>query len=374
MTLLVYIRLKWFLMENRTQFLDPSVENHKKDKIMTEKIMDERVVSKEPVFESCWISYLGAVSGVLKSMGKDYSIVDVGGYTGYAFWTNTNREYTCPSAPTAYGKDIGKEIHQNGMKSFGVRSHWVVYEEGGLPIGDMLPIYDQLALDLFGKIKEEIIRDNPVILWGIPVPEWGIVKGYRDQSYQVSTFRHLNNIPDDPIKYNELQARGMIAAQTLIAIEEEVAEHEIDKKAIERAIFIAEGPLPKWMAETYVAGPRAFGVWAEVLEKGSENPYMGNSYVGGCTHEAKLIAAQFLENLAEKYENKPQAKFLSLASQAYRKVESLLKEFTELFPFALEGEMSKDSCLKGAQILRSAEKPELEGIKHLKAANTEKWV
>jgi DNA-binding transcriptional ArsR family regulator len=330
--------------------------------------MDEKAVSNEPVYQPCWISYLGAVSGVLKSLGKDHDIIDVGGFTGYAFWTCAAKEMIDPSGPTAYGKDVRNEIHTKGMEGLGVKSRWIDREEGGLPVGDFLPPHDRRALNLFNRVKEEIRKDNSVILWGIPVPEWGIAKGYRGQSYLVSTFRHLENIPEDPIKYNEIQSPGMIAAQILEPIEGELAEEHIDKKAIERAIRIAEGPLPEWLAEMCVAGPSAYRTWATHLEQKATRSYMGNSYVAACYQEGRAVAAEFLSRLVKNCEGKHQAEGLSQASTAYQRAAELLQQFTELFPFAFEGELPEEKCKEGAKILLSVEKAELAGIEQLKAA------
>ena len=57
-------------------------------------------VKNKADFVASWISYLSTATGILKSMGKDVDLVDVAGYTGYAFHLNTSKGDTCPSAPT----------------------------------------------------------------------------------------------------------------------------------------------------------------------------------------------------------------------------------------------------------------------------------
>ena len=59
-------------------------------------------VEVKPVYQPCWISYLGAVSGILKSLGRNHDIIDVGGYSGWSFLINVSKGVTCPSGPTAH--------------------------------------------------------------------------------------------------------------------------------------------------------------------------------------------------------------------------------------------------------------------------------
>ncbi|MHA2496834.1 MAG: hypothetical protein ACXAEI_15260, partial [Candidatus Hodarchaeales archaeon] len=84
--------------------------------------------------------------------------------------------------------------------------------------------------------------------------------------------------------------------------------------------------------------------------------------------EGRAVAAEFLSRLVKNCEGKPQAEGLSQASTAYQRAAELLQQFTELFPFAFEGELPEEKCKEGAKILLSVEKAELAGIEQLKAA------
>jgi len=50
----------------------------------------------------------------------------------------------------------------------------------------------------------------------------------------------------------------------------------------------------------------------------------------------------------------PHVKHLSEASKIYVEIAMLLSEFTEIFPFKMEGEMTAEARKKGAKILRKA--------------------
>ncbi|NIO38012.1 hypothetical protein GTO27_09960, partial [Candidatus Bathyarchaeota archaeon] len=71
----------------------------------------------------------------------------------------------------------------------------------------------EIVKNLFEKIKREIDeRDRPVVLWGLAIPEYGIVKGYDGNSYIVSTYRSLIEQPETPIPFYDLKAPGCIDA------------------------------------------------------------------------------------------------------------------------------------------------------------------
>ena len=121
--------------------------------------------------------------------------------------------------------------------------------------------------------------------------------------------------------------------------------------------------------ENYVGGPVALDEWAEVLEGLPEDRqnYHGNSYVGACVWEGRSMAAEFLKRLLKKYRGK-QSRHLQEAAQCYEKGADLMKEFTRIFPFKLQGEMKLEYRKKGAKILRKVRPLEEETIRHIKKA------
>ena len=330
--------------------------------------MSENRTSYIPEFQPSWISYLGAVSGVLKSFGKESSIIDVGGYSGWSFFINVAKRSTCPSGPTAH--KAYDEILK-GTQALGIEIGWgymdpTEYENEN---GEDIPKKGQ-AKKLFDYFKKEFDeKKRPVILWGIPVPEYGIAYGYKDDSYLVSTFRHTQGLPETPIPYDKIKAPGYLHYFSFDK-ELEVDPKVRDKEAIERAIFMAEG---KTYAheDTYVAGPEAFVEWANVLKTGINEVdllYIGNSYVANCALEGKSTAVEFLKRVATRYIDKPQYKPLIKASEEFSKSKELLAEFVEIFPFAFEGEFPEDKRKKGADLLLKIKPNELKAIDHLKEA------
>ncbi len=320
---------------------------------------DDFVLPVLPEYQPCWISYLGAASGILRSLGKMVGIDQVGGYSGWSFLVNIHTKDLCPSGPTAhkaYGEII-KGTESLGFNVSGINQPDLITEDEGEVKQDVL--FERF----FTKLKQDLNKLNkPAIIWGIPVPEYGIVYGFSGDSYIVSTLRHLHNQPEDPIKFNELQAPGGLHAFYFTDENEGITE-EKNKEAIERAIRMAKGD--GFTVPNYVAGPMAFDVWASILEKGEfdKNSYHGNSYNAACTHEGLHVSAEFLYSLAIEFSGTQMEDFLKKASTEYEEAADLMKEFVEIFPFGFEGKLSKDNCLKGVELLRTI-KPKIEKAIH----------
>ncbi len=344
-------------------------------------------VENKAVFVASWITYLSTATGILKAIGKNSDLVDVAGYTGNAFHLNTSKGNTCASAPTVAPYDTFAE----GLESFG----WKVEQSWESP--DYNPSEDEKQIErarnYFDEIKNTLTQTGrPIGIWGVPnVPEFGIVNGFDDEKYVVSTFRSLPSLPldDDPISYLNLHAPGglfkMIFKEPIDIKEESLR----DKEALSRAIAIANG-IEK--IDGYVSGPESFDEWALILESGivpeSEDEtkemtgitklnYHGNSYVAACTQEGLDLAAAFLERLAERHQGQSFAKKLAKASESYKQAAVFMKEYTELFPFSLDKNWNPDEFpdkkrYQGARFLRKA-KPHVESaIKQMEDA-LKKW-
>jgi len=330
--------------------------------------MDEFEVKNKAKWEPAWTSYVGTATGILKSLGVKAEMSDVGGYTGYAFLVNVAKSATCPSAPTchtAFGM-FAKAVET----SFGWKIGFNWDNEGGsYPSGES-PTPDDLkrAKAYFERMKSTLTRTNrPVGLWGLVVPEFFIMNGYKEDHYIASTMREGHNEPEEPLKYDSLQAPGGFAE---IVFEKETKPLELerrDKQALQRAVRVIEG---KYVEDGYVQGPKAFDTWATQLKEGQENVllYHGNSYVGACTHETLEWAAQFLKGLSKRYKEQSQGDTLHSASKEYSKAAAAMKEFMELFPFGFKGDLPKAKREKGAKLLEST-KPHVESaLTHLKEA------
>ncbi|MCK5152419.1 MAG: hypothetical protein KAQ65_11275 [Candidatus Thorarchaeota archaeon] len=344
-------------------------------------------VENKADFVSSWITYLSTATGILKSMGKDVDLVDVAGYTGYAFHLNTSKGDTCPSAPTVAPFSTFAE----GLESFG----WKVEQSWEYP--DFNPSDDdkqnERAKNYFEEIKNTVTQfDRPIGIWGVPnVPEFGIVNGFDDDKYVVSTFRSLPSMPldDDPIPYLNLHAPGGLFKMIFKRPIDIKIDSVLDKEALSRAVAVAQG-IDK--LEKYVSGPESFDEWALILESGivpeSEDEikemtditklnYHGNSYVAACTQEGLDLAAAFLERLTERYQGQSFCKKITQASENYRQAAAFMKEYAELFPFSLDKNWNPDEFpdgkrYQGARFLRKAKPLVVKAIAQMEDA-LKKW-
>ena len=326
---------------------------------------DDFVLPSKPEYQPCWISYLGAVQGVLKSLEKDYSLDQVGGYSGWSFLVNVSEEHLCPSGPTAHKEyeEILKGTESLGFNIYGINQPELMSKDDEGEIDQ-----EVLFKRFFNRVKQDIRKLNkPAVVWGIPVPEYGIVYGFEGDNYKVSTLRRVLNQQDDPIKYNKLQAPGGLHA-FYFADENEGITEEKNKEAIERAIKMAKGE--DFTHQNYVAGPEAFEVWADNLEQREfdENSYQGNSYVGACTHEGLYTSAEFLLSISNINTNTSQSVSLEKASKEYKTATALMKQFVEIFPFAFKGELSRENCREGAVRLRNIRPKIVNAIKFMQDA------
>jgi hypothetical protein len=298
-------------------------------------------------------------------------MVDVGGYSGYAFLINVSKGMTCPSGPTALPTETWTQIHRGTEKLGWAIEHYEYPDSYPRKEGHPTPEEIEVARKLFEKIKREIDqKDRPVVLWGLVVPEYGIVNGYEGDSYLTSTFRSLTRQPETPIPFHDLKAPGCIDAFFFRDHFETDAEI-MNKETIERAIRFASAKVP--VLSNYVAGPAALYEWANVLERLPEEKqnYHGNSYVGACVAEGRAISAEFLRRLAEKSKGQ-RSEHLLAASESYGKGAKLVDEFTKIFPFKFEGDMKLGDRRRGAEILRKAKLFEEEALRNLRKA-AESW-
>jgi len=348
--------------------------------------MDRFEVDEKGEYIPSWISYLSTAVGILRSIGEEVDLVYAGGYTGYSFHINTAGDDTCPSATTVAPFDIFRE----GLEAFGRKAIFGFTGPSYTPNQDANEL--TRAKEFFEDVKATLTRTNrPVGIWGIPVPEFGIVNGYEGDSYLVSTFRSLQSESkeENPISYNLLNAPGGLSQMVFEGPLDLPDQRIIDRDAIKRAIHIAEGVSfgEERVDSRYVTGPDALSHWADIVEsgivpkseeeynhlKGKKLNYHGNSYVAACTQEEMDLAASFLMRLFRRYKTEPFGKDLEEASHQYKHAAEKLRVFTELFPFSMElnwkdEPFNDDKRIMGSQLLRDAKPHVISAIDSMKKA------
>ena len=351
--------------------------------------MTEHHVSHPATFQPCEFSYLGAMAGLLQAVGKSTDTIEVGGYSGYAFLMKTTEGWIDPGSPSFHSGNVRQTPEavlrlwsdfRAGTESLGVRLEcfWDPEQFAGWD-DTRRAENERRAYQLFERVKREINADRPVMVWGLVVPEYGLVNGYTDDSFLVSTFRPLIGQPEEPVRYDQLQAKGGLEA-IFIGEKRAVAGEADDRLALTRAIQMAEGSPYRFAFETprhpirerqrYITGLAAYDEWARVLEEYAPETiyYEYLSYTAACVGEQKQVAGQFLKRFAERYPDRPHAPALRRAAEAYDDAGAELRQVMTLFPFAEDGALSAERCARAAAYLRDAKPHEQRALEYMRQA------
>lgn len=325
--------------------------------------MSVKTVSKPAIYERSWFSYQGAVTGVLKSRGVDVDIVDVLAVSGYGWVTNAMRRRLCPSAPSAFHWDVWQMIYE-ATTSLGYTVEPFVIRDGFVLDEERRPTPESVvnAKKQFDAVRKEVDADRPVVLWGLVIPEYGIVNGIRGEDYLVSTYRSLMGQPDDPVHYTGLMAPGgLIALRFTEQVEKDPTVVAAD--ALRRGYRLATGDVPK--IPEYAIGLEAYDVLAANLtsEPHDENSYHGYNYTVACLQESKWAMTGYMRRADHVLEPD-----LSGVAEQYARVHGLTRECHEMFPYAFRGELDRAKCGRSAELLAEAKKAETEALRELSRA------
>jgi len=321
----------------------------------------ERMVSKPAEYKPCWFSYHGALQGVLNSLGVDVGLDEVIAVSGYGWITNAMRKNMCPSAPSAHHRDIW-------MGNYGATEN-LGYKVNIVTSGsfewdcDRKPTPESVvnAGKQFDVVKKEIDADRPVVMWGILIPEYGIVNGYGGEDYIVKTFRSLIGQHDSPIHFTGLMAPGGL--MTLRFTERiEIDPKKAAVETLKRGYQLGIGDVPR--LHNYVMGPEAYDVYVKNLTEESFDgwSYHGTAYTMACLMEAKWAISEYLRKVDPDIEPS-----LADVADKYDALHKILQRCNEKFPMG-PGEMQTESCVNVAGLLREAKKVEVEALEGLKKA------
>lgn len=288
-------------------------------------------VSTELGLPAARTSLIGAAGSVLRSRNVRCDLTDVAGMSGYAFIVNIHPEL-CPSGPTAFDWALLVE----GLVSLGLEV------ELAMAAHDADTDDAELLADLFVRVRQEIDRGHACVVWGATdCPEFAVVYGYRDECYLVRSYRGLasgvepsrllgpNDLPEGPVRFDELKAPGCVAA-FLFGDAVEVDHGRADRNALARAAQLL-GDRHIGLLPGYVHGAQAFAAWADSLEAGRARRF-GNAYNAAVWSEMQMFAAGFCRRLARRYPKaaQPLEAAARLIAQSYVHLETVRKAFPML--------------------------------------------
>ena len=345
--------------------------------------LESNFVSPVPKFEKSSLTYLGAVLGIVKSFGLKFTLEDIGGYSGYSFRITVDKNSTHVAGPTA--EPFWDDIYRGTEELVGRKLNVIFNPRAFFPFDQLTLEEKELIQDVMNKIKHQINSNNPVILWGIVAPEFGIVYGYNNDHIFASTFQDEDNNISIPFNIYQIVSPSGIWLMYLDSNDRLfVSQKELDQLALKRAIKIIEG-MPestfdeaweidnkRWTGKNveFICGLRAFDAWANILEFGKDKQfsYDGNSYCGHCYCQGMYLSSEFLKKLAFRYEKNIFSQFLHQASINYAKAYEKMILFTQLFPFSKEKLVTKELRIIGAKYLKECKSELTEGLIFIKKA------
>ncbi len=352
---------------------------HVSDYLKASSETSENMVSVNPLYQSGWNSYISSVSGVLESLGVNDDYIQLSGHSAYCFIFKVSIGAISFLGEGILSDKAWEEIYK-GTESFGWKINEWKSERVYPHMWNLTGEDFETAKEMFYRIRFIIDEyDTPVVLWGLRVPNFGIVKGYDDDSYIVSTYYRKEALKDTPVRYDSIYAHGSFKFLYFTKSADIKSVEEEDKISILRAINMAKGvnvtPENTILGYKYISGPKAYNEFADILLNFDTTiPDIATGFHGRYYQDAKAVATDYLERLARKYASLPQGELLLNASKQYRVIKNIFEEFMVLFPYyniksnkSKKG-MTEEKRKKGADLLLKAKDYEESGIKYLEQA------
>lgn len=242
-------------------------------------------------FTSTWMSYVGALHGVLSGAGMtEFNYAQLMGLTGLAYHFNLH-EALCVSSVTVYD---WMGLHHQATERMGILSEHFVAHPGS-------PVYDAAARRGVARIKEAIDQGIGAVVWGINTGEFGVAYGY-DDADGVLLCDGIGGVDaTKPVLYENL-GRTFEGAPLLyyqIPLEKvEVDRDQMFRASLEAYVRMMESPIQYEPA--YRRGLAAYDQWARAVLR-DDCSQSGLRYNTVVYADAKACGASYMRYLAETW-------------------------------------------------------------------------
>ncbi|WP_371802724.1 hypothetical protein [Candidatus Lokiarchaeum ossiferum] len=335
------------------------------------KIMQEKIsVPKPAQYPGAMNSFVASITGIFNSLEKKYSVSFVNGFSGMSFLNNFTKDAIDGSSHFKYcdWDQILKASSRLGYELHGY------YEEKAFPTyyGTITLEDIERAKNMFNVVKQEIKQhQKPAVLFGLLLPEYGIVNGYFQDYYMAHAYHSDMGYSGFPCQFYSLKTTNYMHAVFVRDETAPITDNDY-REALERAIEFAKNGTGKPEHDDRVSGPQMFEEWANLLKSNEEilsslNP-QANAFLGSYYAENKQHCADFLYMLHDKYANKSFSFMIQKAAKQYQEIADKWEEFTAFFPFTL-GQPSSFFCREeGAILLREIMALEEKAIRFMQDA------
>lgn len=238
-----------------------------------------------------WTSFIGAAEGVLRAAGMIDPTMDrhqLMGLSGRAFHFVLDDELW-PGCPTAY--DWLHE-HTEGLERIGVHVESYFASHGA-------PAYDAACRRAATHISEALDRGVGVVLWGVDVPEFGVVYGYDDADgvFLVDGVARMNGGSSTPILYENVGRTSDVPELNYVVPVERIPWDAAASHRAALADYVAKMERRSPMGGKRSGGLAAYDTWLAALEHGKFIPF-GLRYNTVLYGDAKISAGRYFQKVA----------------------------------------------------------------------------
>jgi hypothetical protein len=320
----------------------------------------EGVVMKSEVpmkieWESGWLTWVSSTTMCLNALGIECDKADVAGYSGYAFALSIN-EGLCASGPTFLDwNKLASGLCALGRSTMTFISMDCYSEENR---NEFTKSHARTAFDL---VSEEINAGRPCVVWGLGVPEFGVVRGIEGEDYLCVQ----GGATPERIRWDEINAPGGPYVLSFPTQRSKNTDWNMERESVRCAVTMMNRLN---YASNMQCGLNAYDFWcAQLAEKNAVK--WTNSYNAQCWSEARHFAAEFIGKLAK---NNSEIKPLNEAHGSFLAVAEQMKGISEMFPFTMKFEKDKitdsETITKAIGYLETAKLNESKALDSLQEA------
>ncbi len=231
------------------------------------------------------------------------------------------------------------------------------------------PQFDARVIRALAQSVDALRRGAPSLVWGVHLPEFGILRGYDPDRREFFVSGVLDGRGgSNALSYDRLGRSCDVPVLLVASPKRATSDSDADalRAALNNALDLGHGLSAR--TGRAQAGLSAYGVWCEALRSGRIDP-SGHAYNAQLLAEMRSLVAPFLID-ASTFSGEEAAEELRLAATAYQRAAAQLVELAADFPFPLPD----GNCLttvasdRHAEWLTQAAATERAGLEHIERA------
>jgi hypothetical protein len=313
---------------------------------------------------SNWTSIAGAIAGILRFFGRDFSESEVMGISGHAFRLAISAGPAgLPAVESPF--DIDYECALELYRNLGLE-----WEHVGIAAVD--PGAASQRSQALKRIKQSIDRGRPVAAYGLHLGEFGVIKGYDDRENVLFVSTAVSGQYGERLPLSQWPAPGRPVRIDLLipGPARQVDQRAAESQSIAFALDYAHNGEPAAPAQS-THGLAAYERWLDALDADSMLDASGNARSIQVLQSARRDAALYLRAIASRHNSRLHNRFESAASE-YQLEALAISRMATLFPYPSGGDASSGGALRlAAASLRQGLEHERRAIAALEAIEGE---